>query len=264
MSFSRIRSPGAWTLNSVVDPAEFEALDANLANAIDGDAGGTYNPTAQLIIGGGYGLKVTAPFETTGTATCKNGLTVSTAGNFSCSRPGTFSDGLTISTAGSLTCSRPATFSGTIALNGNTTLDAAATLTCNGDTNHNGVNAFSGDTTFSGDLKINGSGKILIRSVTLADASASKGVDDGDDFRLPQTAGATRTLTIVTTNALQGARLRISRDYPGATSGTFAVAIPMASGTVVYNMGGASSEYKSLEITFDGTYWYRSAAMQIP
>lgn len=52
MTFSRVRNPAGWTNNSVVQPGEFEAFDANLANAVDGAGGGTYTPTTRLTIGG--------------------------------------------------------------------------------------------------------------------------------------------------------------------------------------------------------------------
>lgn len=48
---NRVRTPGGWTLDSVVDPAEFEALDDGQANAIDG-RGGTYAPTSPVLVGG--------------------------------------------------------------------------------------------------------------------------------------------------------------------------------------------------------------------
>ncbi len=48
---SRIRAPGLWTFDSVVSGAEFEAFDANLAEAIDG-RGGVYDLDEPLVIGG--------------------------------------------------------------------------------------------------------------------------------------------------------------------------------------------------------------------
>lgn len=57
MGFERIRAPGGWTLNSVVDPEEFEAIDAARPDMVDGGGGGEYEPTEQIGIGGeGLGL----------------------------------------------------------------------------------------------------------------------------------------------------------------------------------------------------------------
>jgi hypothetical protein len=47
----RIRPEGFWTVTSVVDPTEFEALDAGQFSAVDGDAGGAWAPAKQIIIG---------------------------------------------------------------------------------------------------------------------------------------------------------------------------------------------------------------------
>jgi hypothetical protein len=52
MTFARIRAPGAWVDNSTVEDAEFEQFDDNVSNAVDGDGGGAYAPTARLEFGG--------------------------------------------------------------------------------------------------------------------------------------------------------------------------------------------------------------------
>jgi hypothetical protein len=65
--FSRIRPAGAWN-TSTIDPSEMEAFDAQLADAIDGGAGGPYEPGARITIGGA-GLEVTSDFQSSGTAT---------------------------------------------------------------------------------------------------------------------------------------------------------------------------------------------------
>jgi hypothetical protein len=52
MSFTRIRSSGLWLPRTAVTPEEFEQLDANLANAVDGLDGGAYAPTAPIQFGG--------------------------------------------------------------------------------------------------------------------------------------------------------------------------------------------------------------------
>lgn len=52
MSFARLRSPGLWAPNSVIEPEEFEQLDENLSHALDGQNGGVYTPNLPLEIGG--------------------------------------------------------------------------------------------------------------------------------------------------------------------------------------------------------------------
>lgn len=52
MSFTRVRSPGAWLDGGVALQAEFEKFDDQLSNAIDGRHGGAYAPDADLVIGG--------------------------------------------------------------------------------------------------------------------------------------------------------------------------------------------------------------------
>lgn len=58
MTFPRVRSPGMWTLGSVLAPAEMEEIDRNLTEAIDGAGGGTYAPTAPVVIGASGGNTV--------------------------------------------------------------------------------------------------------------------------------------------------------------------------------------------------------------
>jgi hypothetical protein len=52
MTFSRIRESGQWLDESTVEDSEFEAIDENLSNAIDGAAGGAYAPSNAIEIGG--------------------------------------------------------------------------------------------------------------------------------------------------------------------------------------------------------------------
>lgn len=52
MHFTRLRPSGFWTLSSTVDPAEFEAFDERQFKSINGDDGGTWAPSAPIIIAG--------------------------------------------------------------------------------------------------------------------------------------------------------------------------------------------------------------------
>lgn len=50
-------NPGGWVQNDPITPTQINAIDVNTTSAIDGVAGGTYNPTGQLVLGGN-GLKL--------------------------------------------------------------------------------------------------------------------------------------------------------------------------------------------------------------
>lgn len=300
MTFSRQRAPGAWISGVPMATGEAEAFDGNLAKAIDGDGGGTYAPSTQIIIGGS-GFKVTGAFDVsgaaafTGTVECKAGLSVTTAGTFSCSRAGTFSNGLTVSTAGSFTCSRPATFSDGLAIDtaGDFTCSRPFTLTNVMTTDHlihadAGVLAFGvtstgavqfnttlnvdGNATFNAYAYLNGRtflaerlvlsglGRLAYRTTTPANANVTLGVDTVDEIFLSEsTGGGGYTVTISTTAALPGSRIRISRDYDAPT-GNWTVSVPAyVSGSAFFLMGAnASTECRSIELTFDGTNWRRT------
>lgn len=60
------RAHGTWI--GVVTPQDFEFLDLMQFRSIDGDAGGTWNPTAWIMIGGTYGIRIgaTASFDCQG------------------------------------------------------------------------------------------------------------------------------------------------------------------------------------------------------
>jgi len=49
---SRVRSDAAWTIGPVVTSGEWLTIDTNLTKAVNGDCGGTYNPTSNIVIGG--------------------------------------------------------------------------------------------------------------------------------------------------------------------------------------------------------------------
>lgn len=277
MTFSRQRAPGAWISGVPMATGEAEAFDGNLAKAIDGDGGGTYAPSTQIIIGGS-GFKVTGAFDVsgaaafTGTVECKAGLSVTTAGTFSCSRAGTFSNGLTVSTAGSFTCSRPATFSNTLALNSDTVVDTAATFTCNGAAGFNAAVLITGDVSTSGQIEtsglisLTGAAKIGWRFATLADADATIAVSSYDEVRLPAVVASTRTITLLNTGAIAGSKIRVTRDYRTANinSTTGSTQLVANGGAIGLYLGAAPGQFHFAELTFDGTNWFVSQCYREP
>lgn len=58
--FVRLRPSGFWTISTTVSPAEFEAFDERQFKSINGDDGGTWAPSSQIVLGGA-GLRVTGP-----------------------------------------------------------------------------------------------------------------------------------------------------------------------------------------------------------
>jgi hypothetical protein len=76
MTFPRMRAPGTWVYNDVVDPAEFEAIDRNISQAIDGTGGGVYVVQNDLVIGAAPGIQVVfaAHVEHTATVVFNNDL----------------------------------------------------------------------------------------------------------------------------------------------------------------------------------------------
>lgn len=277
MTFSRQRAPGGWITGLPMTTGEAEAFDGNIAKAIDGDGGGTYAPSTQIIIGG-LGFRVTGAFDVsgaanfTGTVECKDGLSVTTAGTFSCSRAGTFSNGLTVGTAGSFLCSRPASFGSTVALNNDTVVDAAGMFTCNGIAGFNNDVLITGDVATSGQIEtsgliqLNGAAKIGWRFATLTDADATISVAGYDEVRIPAIVALSRTITVVNGGAIAGSKIRITRDYRTANinATTGAVLLVANGGTIGLNLGAASGQFHFVELTFDGSVWFVSQCYREP
>lgn len=76
--FTRARLAGLWILGSVISPAELEHLD-DYSLAIDGDAGGTYAPSAAIVIGGSGVTLSGANHHVSGTLTVDNLAVISIA-----------------------------------------------------------------------------------------------------------------------------------------------------------------------------------------
>jgi hypothetical protein len=64
--FAYTRSPGGWIALSVLFASEMEDLDGKLFKAINGDEGGSWTPSSQIVLGGA-GLKIIGPVEGTWT-----------------------------------------------------------------------------------------------------------------------------------------------------------------------------------------------------
>jgi hypothetical protein len=140
MHFVRVRASGFWTLLSVVDPAEFELLDEQLSMAINGDEGGSWAPSAPIIIGGD-GLEVTGPFEAadavsvvvTSSLTIALGAQLTLVGNQVVSSAAIvqWSSGsfLNVSSGATFSMAGTATISGTFTVSSNVILSGSAKVT---------------------------------------------------------------------------------------------------------------------------------------
>src|SRR5689334_10666795 len=150
--FSRIRPPGEWTLNSVVDPAEWETFDENQSNAIDGLHGGVYAPDNEIEIGGD-GLKVSGPFtaastmQVNGDATLSNDVLLDGPSFTVSTVVATFNAGVSFNDA--------VDFNGTANFDDNVTFNDPVSFTDTA-TFGAGLHVDAGDATFDEDLTVTG------------------------------------------------------------------------------------------------------------
>jgi hypothetical protein len=142
MAFARINGPG-WATNDKLSSSQINALDIDHAAAVDGGAGGTYAPSAPIIVGGS-GMQVpsgaTWHVLSGGTLNVDSGgvLTVAAGASMSVGCATYFTAAASIHMASgaplfadSFTVNA-ATFAGPTTLGGTTTLGSTTTLAVNG------------------------------------------------------------------------------------------------------------------------------------
>lgn len=77
-------SLGAWATGTTITAAKLWQLDQNQYAAINGDGGGTWSPTAKIVIGGANGLELSSsPLLLSGTSSLTVGGAASFTGSFS-------------------------------------------------------------------------------------------------------------------------------------------------------------------------------------
>lgn len=69
--FDRVK-PGGWVLNEVLDQALMNELDTNVSKALNGDEGGTWAPSTEIVIGGS-GLRLTTLLKAFGGLSVQGG-----------------------------------------------------------------------------------------------------------------------------------------------------------------------------------------------
>jgi len=221
MTFLRIRSPGAWINGSTVQPSEFEAIDDTLSKCVDGDAGGSYAPSARLIFGGA-GVQFDGPAAAIFNADISAGhiaaasqqVTSSTLHDVAVDGDADFSvgnvefhntvqffgtpefrNGFTTGTAGTATFNRPVRVEAAAG-----TLTNLATL------------VQTGAAQIGGTLSVTGTGQIISRVVNATDADTHYNAVTHQVVQCPpSTLGANRTWWIDELGAVVGSRLELSR-----------------------------------------------------
>ncbi len=193
MSFALVK-PGGFAFGERLPSAAMNALDADHANAIDGVAGGTYTPSAPIIIGGS-GLQI-GTLSVTGNSTIGNatGDTLTVEATATINGPWTFASGSAPIFNDGPTFNNTATFNAGVIL-GSAAADAITvngTLTVNNDATIgsssgdvltiNASTVFNGPISFEDDLVVTGAVE-LQNDVTLG-TNASDLIDVLGRFRL--------------------------------------------------------------------------------
>lgn len=282
---TRIRTAGNWTTNSTVLQAEFEALDQAQFEAINGDDGGTWAPSAAIIIGGS-GLQVTGDFASSGafehsgagTASFQGALVEILSADFQIGCPATFGDAAVFD--GTVTCNTTFTANANVNL-GNGAGDlvtVAGTLDVNTALNVDGTSAFqaavifntgsdptfvaptvftgamdiNGDVDISNPVTLSGDGHIRERIVNGSDANTTYNVSTVDRVVMTGSVlSANRVWTAGNTGAGEGSVLRFSR-Y--TDSGAFNVEIRRQSDSALLVTLGQSS-VRSCTLVYHSGDW---------
>jgi hypothetical protein len=152
--FTRVRTTGMWTV-SVLDPTELEKFDANQFAAINGDAGGTWAPSAVITIGG-------SGIALTGVASFAANVSFGASSNVGFD-PGT----------GVFNCGKTAEFAQTVEIYGALTTwdDVVLGNSSTDDLTVNATAAFASDTTFNNDVELNGPTVVIDSQLTCTSGS---------------------------------------------------------------------------------------------
>jgi hypothetical protein len=267
---SRIRAPGTWTNGSTLLATEMASFDATIFGCINGDAGGTWNPVAQIVLGGS-GLSVTGPaaFDDITAATFNGTLTVATGGflyfvngaaltmlngaigtvngnaamTFGGTSTLTMSAGTTLSTVNGTTISiaGAVSFTATAAL----TYNSAATINF-GNATVTGAQIRTGQTILSGTT-----GAIGWRDVALTDADQTVTTGSNDVYKIPDALGADRGYVLgVPLNSVQ-ARITLYRSNATANIAN----VLNWNGVLLHSLDTSGSASPWAEFFFNSTDW---------
>lgn len=231
--------PSGFGPNDELTSAEIEICNSQMPNFMDGAAGGTYTPSAPLIVAGAQGLACSGVLNITGTGVCTIALAASLVINGTCTVGGTgsqtFASGATLTTAAGST----STFNGTCTFNENFSLNSAKTFSCAGTLALGSTGSITGaagstvnltgtaitlgvgtQTVNQGTIVNFLTGHVNDRLVDLTDANQTIGISSGtiatngaDVVMLAASVlSADRVITVTSTGALRGSRMRFSTD----------------------------------------------------
>lgn len=290
MSFARIRAPGMWLDTSVVEDTEFEQFDLNISRAVDGFAGGTYAPSAAIILGGS-GLQMTGAFVANGAFTVNSnalftenvtvsetlavnsfidlngGLDVSGDASFhgNVALGDTGGDNITVN--GQLACLASVTVSGTLSVNGAVTLGDAAgdNIIVAGTLFANAPAFFNADVTLgtdAGDILTVNSSVAFNSAVELRDPTTLIG-NGHIVYRVVAGADANTTYGINDADVIHASGLGADRVYTLSTTGaTTGARITFVNETVTFQVtcGGtplrtSTGFARSVTFVFLGGAW---------
>ena len=256
--FTRTRPALGWTNLSAVLPEEFEAFDDRQSKAIDGDGGGTYAPSAQLVIGGA-GLKVTGAFRVESIATFTNDVDMSAGLVVG----GACLLNADVDVANALSIVGDGTFNGTAIFHGAFTSDGGMSIVLSTgkdldiSATGTGLVSVGAPSVWEKTITLSGDGTIAWRYNALGDADTDVFISDGDIHRIPQTTTGTRTYTLKNTDAIVGTMIRFTRIYASAHSG--AAVVNANGGALLINISDNSGHYLFVDLVFDGSDWLIAA-----
>lgn len=232
MTISKAK-PSGFGANDILTSVEMEIVNSQMPNFMDGVGGGSYSPSTVLTVAGAHGLTCTAPFESSGDFTCTgnvcafNGATCAFVGATVTLESGTTltvdaTSHIVTAVGATVTCNGTTTFNGTTLLSGPTSVDTGETFSVPiGATLANaGTITNSGNITNTGIITNSGSGHYNDRLFDMTNADQTIGIAGGtvatsgaDVVMLAASVlSADRVVTVTSTGALRGSRMRFSTD----------------------------------------------------
>lgn len=255
---ARVRAPGTWATLTSVSPSEFELFDGYTFSAINGDAGGTWAPADEIVIGG-LGLSVTGPFF----ATDVQGLTMTDGGFLSFNDEALDSLAIRLGTRRFLEVRSAADIN--VLAGGAVNLLASSDLVCEGvlTVKNTGILNVEATSTFINAASLASTGPIVRtgalgrartsgRTLSVTDTDTTAGVEN--DLIIMTVAGAVGiVLTLKVTTApvpAEGERLTVRKEGIGA--GGLVVRSEGLAGTVIQWVG---ANIGSCDLHYVGGRW---------
>lgn len=272
MTFARQRSPGAWT--GTISTAEFDAIDDHISKAIDGNAGGSYSPSAAIVIHGAFGLNidddsqlvVDGAFVCTSTTIAANFQAAIFQDDVVCNQSlsaASFVGGsinvTTVNASANLHVGAvfdvdgAADFAAHVDFHGTTTFTGAATINTLSVTTSLGFNAASANDLFI----LNGAGRIQYRIAAATSASATYQPNAVDIVKIPSNNTLTADViwTIGDTGAQDGMIMHLSRSEDTTA---YNVAVKQVGGSticILQGSAGAQIYPTSCVVVREGGVW---------